>query len=120
VARLDSSYASSTSSVVTINVGATQVTLKTSTTTSVVNQKVTFTTALKSGATPLTGKPVTIYNYLNGVCYDHTNKTADSKGQIIFTQTFGSTGQLTYYATFAGDSTYGASSGTVTVNVKAR
>ncbi len=118
----DSSYAAKTSSVVTINVGSgspTQVTLSPSTTTPTVNQQVTFTANLKSGTTSLANKPVTIYHYLNGVKYTDTTKTTNANGQITLTQTFSSTGPRTYYATFAGDTSYAAStSSVVTLNVR--
>jgi len=96
----------------------TTLTLAASTTTPAVNQRVTFTITLKSGTTPLSSKPVTIYHYLNGVRYTDTNKTTNINGQITFIQSFGSAGQRTYYATFAGDSSYKAStSAVVTIRV---
>ena len=83
-----------------------------------VGQSVTFTATLKSGTTPLLSKPVTIYHYLNGVKYTDTTKTTNANGQITLSQTFSSAGQRTYYATFAGDSTYKTStSSVVTINV---
>jgi hypothetical protein len=79
---------------------------------------VTFTATLKSGDAPLSGKSITIYHYFNGVKYTDTTKTTNAAGQINLTQSFGSTGQRTYYATFAGDGSYGSStSSVVTINV---
>jgi len=118
----DSSYAAKTSSVVTINVGSgsTTITLSASTTAPTVGQPVTFTATLKSGTMLLYSKSVTIYHYLNGVRYTDTTAITNTAGQITLTQTFGSAGSRTYYATFAGGSFYTSStSSVVTVNVKA-
>jgi hypothetical protein len=119
----DSAYGGSTSSVLTVNVGtlgATQLSLGASATTPTVGQLVTFTATLKSGSTPLSGKPLTIYHYYNGVRYnDVTNQNTDANGQATATVSFASAGQRTYYATFAGDSSHpAATSGVVTTNVK--
>ncbi len=122
----DSSYQASTSSVVTVNVKADpepqpSVTLTASTTAPTVKQSVTFTATLKSGSTDLSSKSVTIYHYLNGVRYNDAAKATNANGQITLTTSFGSAGKRTYYATFAGDSSYQAStSSVVTVNVKAQ
>ena len=119
----DSSHHTSTSSVVTVNVNAiaksqTSVTLTASTTTPTVNQPVTFTATLTSGTTPLSSESVTIYHYLNGVRYNDTTATTNANGQITLTQSFGSAGQRTYYAYFAGDTTHtSATSAAVTVTV---
>jgi thiol-disulfide isomerase/thioredoxin len=118
----DSAYPTSTSGAVNINVASsssqtTTTVLTASTTTPAINDKVTFTATLK-GTTPLSGKSVTIYHYLNNVRYDDVTKTTDANGQITLTQTFGSAGQRPYYATFAGDSAYASStSGVVNINV---
>jgi len=97
----------------------TQTALAASTSTPAVNQPTTFTATLKSGITPLSSKSVTIYHYLNGVKYIDTTKKTNSTGQITLTQTFSSTGQRTYYASFAGDTSYKKStSSVVNVNVK--
>ncbi|MFZ1020464.1 MAG: Ig-like domain-containing protein, partial [Halobacteriota archaeon] len=111
---------------VTIGAGAvaplqsTTLTLTASTTTPTVNQSVTFTATLSSGGTALSGKSVTIYHYLNNVRYNDTTGTTNANGQITLTTSFGSAGTRTYYATFAGDSSYQAStSSVVTVNVNA-
>jgi hypothetical protein len=118
----DSTYQTSTSGVTTINVGSSQTTTPLSaspTTTPTVGSPVTFTAALKSGNTALSGKPVTIYHYFNGVKYTDTTANTNSAGQIKLTQSFRSTGQRTYYATFAGDGSYGSStSSVVTINVR--
>jgi len=67
---------------------------------------------------PLSGTPVIIYHYLNGVLYNDVRKLTNSNGQITFNQTFNSTGTYSYYATFPGDVSYGASTtGAVNVNV---
>jgi len=115
----DGTYVSATSSVVTINVGITQIDIKASpTTTPTVGQSVTFTATLKSGDALLSGKSVTIYHYFNGVKYTDTTKTT-TNGQITLTQSFSSTGQRTYYATFAGDTGYKASTSSVlAINVR--
>jgi hypothetical protein len=102
----------------------TQITLTASTTTPAINQKVTFTakpywwnSATKKWL-PVTGKPVTIWHYLNGVRYNDKTLYTDSSGKVTFTQVFGSAGKRTYYATFAGDSAYKTStSSVVNVNV---
>jgi peroxiredoxin len=109
----DGSYQSSTSSAVTVNVGATQITLIASNTTPAVNQSVTFTATLKSGTTPLSGKNVTIYHYLNDVRYNDTTKTTDKNGQISLTTSWSTAGERYYYATFAGNSSYQASTSAV-------
>jgi Uncharacterized protein conserved in bacteria (DUF2334)/Bacterial Ig-like domain (group 3) len=121
----DSSYAESTSSVLNINVetkplAPTNVSLTASTSTPAVGQSVTFNATLKNGTTPLSAKPVTIYHYSNGVRYnDVTNQNTDAGGQVTATATFGYAGQRTYYATFGGDSSYGAStSSALTVTVQ--
>ena len=117
----DTGYKASTSSVVTINVGAssqtTTTTLKASTTTPAINERVTFTATLNGGSA-LSGKSVTIYHYLNNVRYNDITTTTNANGQITLTQTFGSAGQRPYYATFAGDSAYTSStSSVVNINV---
>jgi hypothetical protein len=96
----------------------TSITLIPSTTALTVGQSVTFTATLKSGTTPLSSRPVTIYHYLNGVRYtDRTTKT-NNAGQITLTQRFGSAGIRTYYATFAGDTGHkGSTSSVLTINV---
>jgi len=97
----------------------TTTTITASTTAPAVGQSVTFTATLKSGTTALSGKSVSIYHYFNGVKYTDTTKTTNSAGQISLTQSFGSTGQRTYYATFAGDTGYKTStSPAVTINVQ--
>ena len=122
----DTSYKASTSSVLNVNVKAPiRVTLAASTTTPAVNQKVTFTgklywwnSATNQWALITTGKPVTIYHYLNGVKYTDTTKTTDGNGRVTLSQSFSSAGQRTYYATFAGDTWYKAStSAVVTIRV---
>ena len=98
----------------------TSITVTASTTTPAVNQPVTFTATLKSGTKLLSSKPVIIYHYLNGVRYFDITKTTNANGQISLTQSFGSSGQRTYYATFAGDTSYSASTSSVlNVYVKA-
>jgi Bacterial Ig-like domain (group 3)/Hypothetical glycosyl hydrolase family 15 len=119
----DSSYGASTSAVFTVNVrasGGTQLALTSSTTTPAVGQSVTLIATLKSGSTPLSSKPVTIYHYYNGVRYDDvTNKATDANGRVTTSVSFASAGQRTFYATFAGDSSYpAATSAAVTTNVK--
>ncbi|MGB9212864.1 MAG: Ig-like domain-containing protein, partial [Halobacteriota archaeon] len=114
----DSSYQASTSIVVTVNVTnvtktPTALTLTPSTTTPAVNQPVTFNATLTSSGTPLPSESVTIYHYLNNVRYNDTTNTTNATGQISVTTSFGSPGTRTYYATFAGDSTYLTSTSTV-------
>ena len=123
----DSAYQASTSSVVTINVttplsgNPTHLTLTASNTTPVVNQSVTFNATLSSSGTALPSEPVTIYHYLNGVRYNDTTNTTNANGQITITTSFGSPGTRSYYASFAGDGSYQAStSSVVTINVDAQ
>jgi thiol-disulfide isomerase/thioredoxin len=122
----DSTLQTSTSGVTTINVNAqTRVILTAPTTTPTVGQSVTFTATLSwlnpttNQWTSVSGKSVTIYHNFNGVKYTDTTKTTDSNGQITLTQSYSSTGQRTYYATFAGDSWYNVStSSAMTLNVR--
>ncbi|MFZ0926691.1 MAG: Ig-like domain repeat protein [Halobacteriota archaeon] len=109
----DGSYQSSTSSAVFINVGATKITLTASNSTPAVGQSVNFTATLTSGTTLLSGKNVTIYHYLNDVRYNDTTKTTDKNGQISLTTSWSTAGERTYYATFAGNSSYQASTSAV-------
>ena len=119
----DSAYGSSTSSVVTVNVGTsgtTRLSLSASSTTPAVKQSVSFTATLKSDSTLLSAKPVTIYHYYNGVRYDDvSSKATDANGQVTAAVSFASPGPRTYYAAFAGDSSHpAATSGVVMINVK--
>ena len=121
----DSSYQQSLSVPVTVNVAtkplaATNLVLTASTTNPDVGQQVTFTATLKNGTKPISAKPVTIYHYANGVRYDDvTNKNTDANGQVTATASFGYAGQRTYYATFAGDSSYpAATSSVLTINAR--
>ena len=95
----------------------TALTLATSNPTPAVNEPVTFNVTLKSGSTALSSEPITIYHYLNGVRYNDTAKTTNATGQITLTTSWASAGKRTYFASFAGDSEYAASSDSVTVNV---
>ena len=118
----DSSYQNSTSRVltITVSVGQTQMTLTASNTTPIVNQQVTFNATLTNGTTPLSGKTVTIYHYLNNVRYNDATNTTNATGQVTVTTSFASPGTRTYYATFAGDSSYQNSTSrvlTITVSV---
>jgi thiol-disulfide isomerase/thioredoxin len=95
-------------------VASTQLTLSASTTAPAVGQSVAFTATLRSGSTPLSAKPVTIYHYSNGVRYDDvTNKNTNANGQVTATVSFASAGERTYYATFGGDSSYPAATSSV-------
>jgi hypothetical protein len=97
-----------------VSVAATSVTLSASITTPAVKQSVNFTATVKSGTKPLSAKPVTIYHYYNGVRYnDVTNKSTNASGQVTATASFASAGSRTYYATFAGDSSYAAATSSV-------
>ena len=97
----------------------TTTTLTASDTTPASNQKVTFTATLKTGTTPLTGKSVTIYHYLGSTRYTDATKTTNTNGKITLTQTFGSKGVRTYYAKFAGDTSYkGSTSSVLTITVQ--
>jgi len=93
----------------------TSVTLTASNTTPAVNQSVTFKATLTpAGGTPIP-EPVTIYHYLNGVRYNDI--TAYST--LTFATKFTTPGVRTYYASFAGTSTYAAStSAVVTISVR--
>jgi len=122
----DSSYNSSTSSVVTVNVDAqTNITFTASNTTPIVNQSVNFTATLSwsnpatSQRLPVTGKPIQIWHTLNGVRYNDTTINTNSSGTAAFTQKWTSAGTRYYYATFAGDTWYKTfTSSAVTVNVQ--
>jgi hypothetical protein len=121
----NATYANATSNVVTVNVTsvtkmATTLSLTASNTTPAVNQQVTFTATLKNGTTPLSGKNVTIYHTLNGIRYNDTTKVTNATGQITLTTSWTPAGTRSYYATFAGDSSYLTSSSkvvTITVSV---
>jgi len=115
----DKNHKTSTSRAVNVNVGTpTTLNLIATPTAPPAGKPVTFTATLKSGTTPLSGKSVTIYHYDKGVKYTDTTKTTNAYGKITFTQTFGSTGQRQYYATFVGDSSHASStSSIVNVNV---
>jgi hypothetical protein len=71
------------------------------------------------GTIPIPGKFVTIYHSINNVRYNDANiGPTNSNGQITLNQTFTSTGPYYYYATYAGDPSYGATtSAVVNVNV---
>jgi len=106
----------------TMNLGqqSTQLSLSASTGTPSVGQSVAFTATLKSGSTPLSGKPVTIYHYANGIRYnDVTNKNTDANGQVTAAASFGYAAPRKYYAIFGGDNAYQAAiSSVLTVNVR--
>ena len=91
----------------------TNLTLSVNNSTPTVNQKVTFTATLSSDGTPLSGQNVTIYHYLNGARYNDTTTATNQSGQIAFITSFNSSGQRTYYAAFAGDSSYQTSTSSV-------
>ena len=66
----------------------------------------------------LYNKSVTIYHYFNGTKTEDLTANTDVNGQISFATSFASAGELTYTASYAGDSTYSAaSSGILTINV---
>jgi hypothetical protein len=75
----------------------------------VVGEKVVFGATLKAGTTALAGKPVTIYHMFEGVRYNDVTANTDATGGVMFTQVFNTAGVRTYYASFAGDSTYATS-----------
>ena len=104
----NATYGNATSNVVTVNVTkmATTLSLTASNTTPAVNQQVTFTATLKNGTTPLSGKNVTIYHTLYGIRYNDTTKVTNATGQITLTTSWTPAGTRSYYATFAGDSSY--------------
>ncbi len=104
-----------------------RITLTASTTTPTLYQPITLTAKLywwnpvtNQWAPVSAGKSVTIYHYLNGVRYNDKTINTDSSGKVTLTQSFSSAGQRTYYATFAGDTSYkGSTSSVLNVNVKA-
>jgi len=96
---------------------ASKVTITASTASPTVGQSVTFTVDLNSGSTGLS-KKVTIWHSWPGGDHAADGTFDVVNGAYTFTQAFGSTGERVYHAEFAGDSTYGASSSTVTVNVQ--
>jgi hypothetical protein len=85
-----------------------------------VGQNITLSVTVKAGATVLTNKQVTVTHTYPSSTTPGTDGVFEtgSTGTTTFPSgTYGSAGQRVYTAAFAGDSTYGASSGTVTVNV---
>ncbi len=104
-----------------------------------VDEQVTFTASLSQRAlsnhhiilVPISGETVTIYHYVNSVTRDptthrmncHVQRVDDYaattvNGAITWTTSWASAGTTTYYANFAGDSTYAKShSGPVTIHV---
>ena len=85
-----------------------------------IGQNITLSVTVKAGATVLTNKQVTVTHTYPRSTTPGTDGVFDtgSTGTTTFPSgTYGSAGQRVYTAAFAGDSTYGASSGTVTVNV---
>ena len=98
-----------------VSVAATTVTLSASTTAPAIGQSVTFTATLKSGSTPLSAKPVTIYHYFNYGRTDDVTANTNAHGQVTETTSFASAGQRNYYATFGGDSSYAAATSNVLV-----
>jgi hypothetical protein len=118
VANLQVEYPPTSSAQTSSRLPAT-LTLTPSTTTATVNQRVTFTATLKGSTTPLSPESVTIYYYLNGVRYNVVTKTTNASGKVTFTQKWTSAGKKLYYATFAGDTWYKAStSAALTITVK--
>jgi hypothetical protein len=124
VANLQVEYPPTSSAQTSSRLPAT-LTLTPSTTTASVNQRVTFTATL-SWWNPATGKwvatsgkPIQIWHTLNGVRYNAVTKTTNASGKVTFTQKWTSAGKKLYYATFAGDTWYKASTSaalTITVN----
>ena len=102
----NATYGSVTSNTVSVNItkASTALTLTASNTTPAVNQSVTFTATLRSGGTPIP-KLITVYYYLNGVRYNY----ATAYTTLTFATKWATPGVRTYYATFAGDSSYNAS-----------
>ena len=98
--------------VVTVNAVAqspTSVALTATTTTPAPYQYVTFTATLTSGGTPLSGKSVAIYHYVDGVRYYDITANTDANGQVKLMKSWAGTAQFQYYAAFAGDTSYAAS-----------
>ena len=118
----DGSYQTSTSSVVTVNVDAqTNIALTASNTTPAVNQSVTFNATLswwnpatgKWVAVTTSGEPIQVWHTLNGVRYNDTTINTNGSSTATFTQKWTSAGTRYYYATFAGDTWYNASTSAV-------
>jgi len=82
----------------------TQITLTASNTAPIVNQSVTFKATLTSGGKPISER-ITVYHYLNGKRY--TDKTGYTT--LTFATKFTTPGVRLYYATFAGNGAYKAS-----------
>jgi hypothetical protein len=117
----NATYGNATSTTVNVNVTkmSTALTLTASNATPAINHKVNFTVTLTSGSQTLSSKSVTIYDLLNGVRYNDTTNVTNAKGQITLITSWASAGTRTYYASFAGDSSYLAStSSAVTVTVQ--
>jgi hypothetical protein len=102
----NATYGSVTSNTVSVNItkASTALTLTASNTTPAVNQSVTFTATLRSGGTPIP-KLITVYYILNGVRYNY----ATAYTTLTFATKWTTPGVRTYYASFAGDSSYNAS-----------
>jgi hypothetical protein len=118
---------------------ATATTLTVSNRNPYVDGEVTFTASLLQRVlnnhhyilVPISDETVTIYHYVNSVTRDptthrmicHVQRVNDYAattvdGAITWTTSWASAGRTTYYADFAGDSTYAKShSGPVTINV---
>jgi len=113
----NATYGNATSTTVNVNVTkmSTALTLTASNTTPAVNQSVTFTATLKDGTTPLSSKSVTIYHYLGSTRYNDLTTTTNANGQVTLTQSFSSSGKRTYYANFAGDSSYQTSTSSAVI-----
>ncbi|MGZ7167570.1 MAG: hypothetical protein ACXVIP_04065 [Halobacteriota archaeon] len=85
-----------------------------------VDSAATFTVILREGTTGLS-KPVRIWHILpNGELHENGTHDTGVDGIYTFTHKYASAGQRVYYAEFAGDGTYAASLGSVTVNVGSR
>jgi hypothetical protein len=82
-----------------------------------VDSAATFTVTLREGTIGLS-KPVRIWHILpNGELHENGTHNTGVDGIYKFTHRYASAGQRVYYVEFAGDGTYGPSSGSVTVNV---
>jgi hypothetical protein len=90
---------------------ATTLTIATNNTTPALNQQFTLSGTLKAGTTPLSGKPITLRRMdLSGQWSTISTTTTDTNGNYTFTRSESVQGTYSYYASFAGDTTYSTAS----------